>query len=707
MQTTAPESAPHRPRKISIVKSIGMRLFLSVLGGTLVGLGGASYLFYQALVRQAKAEIIANLDVKAENLEGSFKTFETSAKLVSDAVSTLYQSGERREQVYVDLIRRSLQTLPLGTGLGFGQPPEKRLIIPARKYAYPWAIRDKNGKIIAKGGETNPENYKESYFRDPIKARKGLWLEPVRYEEDTVQPPLIFTSTSYSLPFYNNKKELLGVLGQDLELGFLSEKLSKPVMRDQGYFVLVSAKGNLIAYPPNPKSALDLEPFPKIGNYSQLWQKIQKNIQANSDNSGIVSWQDDKGNGQFWAYRRISNNNWVLLASVPKSVVVGPLLQFTLVGTSLAALGASVLLAIVVALFVRRLNRRLQPIMDECNQLAEANPKSEELMSREDEIGRLTISFYNLLGQVTFNEKRLRKEMMRSDQALKALKKTQAQLIQNEKMSSLGQLVAGVAHEINNPINFIYGNLPHAKEYMHDLLRLIELYEQKYQNTEPEIEELREEIELDFLIADLEKILVSMSIGANRIREIVLSLRNFSRFDEAEMKDVNIHEGIDSTLLILQNRIKATPDHPGIEVVKEYSKLPLVECYPGQLNQVFMNIIANAIDAIEQYNGERSLVPNPQESPGIITIRTSVVENNSHVQIRIRDNGAGIRPDYLTKLFDPFFTTKPVGKGTGLGLSISYQIITQKHQGELTCVSEPGKGAEFCIEIPIYQGKNG
>jgi len=223
MQTTAPESAPHPPRKISIVKSIGTGLFLSVLGGTLVGLGSASYLFYQALVKQSKAELIANLDVKAENLEGSFKTFETSAKLVRDSIKTLYESGERREQVYVDLIRRSLQTLPLGTGLGFGQPPEKRLIIPERKYAYPWAIRDQNGKVIAKGGDTDPENYKESYFREPIKARKGIWLEPVRYEETTVDPPRIFTSTSYSLPFYNNKKELLGVLGQDLELGFLSE----------------------------------------------------------------------------------------------------------------------------------------------------------------------------------------------------------------------------------------------------------------------------------------------------------------------------------------------------------------------------------------------------------------------------------------------------------------------------------------------------
>jgi signal transduction histidine kinase len=330
------------------------------------------------------------------------------------------------------------------------------------------------------------------------------------------------------------------------------------------------------------------------------------------------------------------------------------------------------------------------------------------LMSREDEIGRLTISFYNLLGQVTVNEKRLRKEMLRSEKAFQALQKAQAQLVQNEKMSSLGQLVAGLAHEINNPINFIYGNLPHANDYMQDLLKLIQLYEKKYPNAGSEIENFKEEVDLDFLIADLQKILSSMSIGADRIRQIVLSLRNFSRFDEAEMKDVNIHEGIDSTLLILQNRLKATVTHPEIEVVKDYGNLPLVECYPGQLNQVFMNVLSNSIDALEQYNIKNQAnleasTTDIQARPNVITIRTEVVENNSRVRVRIRDNGSGISPEHQTKLFDPFFTTKPVGKGTGLGLSISYQIVVERHQGLLKCISEPGQGAEFWIEIPIHQ----
>jgi len=278
--------------------------------------------------------------------------------------------------------------------------------------------------------------------------------------------------------------------------------------------------------------------------------------------------------------------------------------------------------------------------------------------------------------------------------ALQELKTTQAQLIQTEKMSSLGQLVAGVAHEINNPINFIYANLTYLEIYAKDLLSLVEMYQNEVAYPSQTIQEKLTSMDFDFLGEDIKKILSSMQVGAERIRQIVLSLRNFSRLDEAAMKFVDLHEGIDNTLLILQSRFKPSK-HPGIDVVKEYGTLPKVECYAGQLNQVFLNIFSNAIDALE-------LIP----VRGLITIKTEIISSSevpSFAVIRIIDNGPGMPVEVMSRIFDPFYTTKPVGKGTGLGLSICYQIIVGQHKGILQCFSEEGKGTEFCIQIPIRQ----
>ncbi|MEG4349275.1 PAS domain S-box protein [Microcoleus sp. LAD1_D3] len=304
-------------------------------------------------------------------------------------------------------------------------------------------------------------------------------------------------------------------------------------------------------------------------------------------------------------------------------------------------------------------------------------------------------------------EAALRQAKEEAEVALKTLQQTQAQLIQAEKMSGLGQLVAGVAHEINNPVNFIYGNLSHTADYTQNLLKLIQLYQQTYP-TNTQIQEKIEEFDLDYISEDLPKILTSMKVGADRIRQIVLSLRNFSRLDEAEKKPVDIHEGIDSTLMILQNRLKANPAHPAIEIVKEYGDLPLVECYAGQLNQVFMNILANAIDALENYDNQRS-PKDIQKNPSRITIRTKLVTNETgpghskNVVIQIQDNGSGMTETVRQNVFNPFFTTKPTGKGTGLGLSISYQIVVDKHGGSIECFSQPHQGTEFLIEIPVLQ----
>jgi len=330
------------------------------------------------------------------------------------------------------------------------------------------------------------------------------------------------------------------------------------------------------------------------------------------------------------------------------------------------------------------------------------------------------------------SEAREREKAQELERTLDKLKRTQAQLIQTEKMSSLGQMIAGVAHEINNPVSFIYGNLNHAREYFQDLLRLIEIYQQTYPNPTPEIQEISEEIGLNFLVKDWQQMMDSMQVGAERIKEIVRSLLLFSRQNQSDLKPVDIHEGIDNTLLILQHRLRAEGNWHEIQVIKEYGQLPLVTCYASQLNQVLMNLLSNAIDALAN-----------QPSPRVITISTSVkteesseflvlsselksstqnpnggasllgsefrvpapsklkTQNLKSVVIRIADNGCGISEEVRQKIFDPFFSTKPIGSGTGLGLSISYQIVVEKHKGKISCISASGQGTEFIVEIPV------
>src|SRR5919199_2020077 len=302
----------------------------------------------------------------------------------------------------------------------------------------------------------------------------------------------------------------------------------------------------------------------------------------------------------------------------------------------------------------------------------------------------------------------LEKEKQHATSLLEKLQHTQAQLIHTEKMTTLGQVIAGIAHEINNPVGFIYGNLDYATCYINDLMRLVELYVHHYPQPVPLVEAELEAIDLNFLMADMPKLLSSMKVGATRLRQIVLSLQNFLRAEQTEMRPVDLHEGLDSTLMILRHRLRASEQYPEITVIKEYGSLPSVECFAGQINQVFMHLLTNSIDVLHSSIDQR-------KTDHQITITTEVQdiireqegettpEKIPHAVIRISDNGPGMSKDICCRLFEPFFTTKAPGKGTGLGLSISYQIVVDHHGGQLTYVSEPGKGAEFVIAIPLRQ----
>ena len=342
-------------------------------------------------------------------------------------------------------------------------------------------------------------------------------------------------------------------------------------------------------------------------------------------------------------------------------------------------LGSMLISALIAAALADKTSRAIaQPIETVTNvaqQVArESNFNLQVPVTTQDEIGVLAVSFNQLIQRVS--------------EYTQELKQTQSQLIQTEKMSSLGQMVAGIAHEINNPVNFIGGNIDYANKYIQDLTDLVTLYQEYYPNPPDAILERIEDIELEFLRQDLPKTLSSMKMGTDRIREIVVSMRNFSRSDDGNMKSADIHEGIDSTLVILNHRLKQ-----GIQVIKQYGKLPAVECSPAQLNQVFMNVIGNAIDALEEVKkGDTGYSPT-------IWISTEVTADNT-VTVKIRDNGPGIAAGCAQQIFDPFFTTKSIGKGTGLGLAISYQIVA-KHQGKIEVNSQIGQGTEFVITLPV------
>ncbi|AFY43510.1 ATP-binding protein [Nostoc sp. PCC 7107] len=560
-------------------------------------------------------------------------------------------------------------------------------------------------------------NFKETWYTEPIKAGKPIWSRIYTWNS----PDGAYISAATGRPIYDANKQLLGMVGADIHLLKLSEFLRRLDVSDLGQVFIVERNGMLIANSSKQETFLVINgevkrvkatqsPDPIVKNTAKYLErkfngfqsitaqkKLQLKLPKETQFLYVTPWSDQYG------------LDWLVVVNVPEKAFMAKISTNTQITILLC------LAALVLATFIGYLtsNWVIQPILriNRASQvMASGNLEQTVNISKIEELNTLAQSFNYMAEQLRQSfaalenskaelEDRVEERTTELKTALSELTRTQAQVIQNEKMSSLGQLVAGVAHEINNPVNFIHGNITHLSEYTQNLLQILHLYQECYPNKDPKIQALAEEIDLEFLIEDLDKILPSMKIGTERIRNIVLSLRNFSRMDEADFKTVDIHEGIESTLLILQYRLKDKPESPGIEVIRDYGNLPEVECYPGQLNQVLMNILVNAIDALEEssVNTQNSTVQKPQ-----ITIRTSACDSR-WVEIAIADNGTGMPEQVKNRIFDPFFTTKPVGKGTGMGMAISYQIISEKHHGKLDCFSTPGQGTEFRIQIPVKQ----
>jgi signal transduction histidine kinase len=556
----------------------------------------------------------------------------------------------------------------------------------------------------------------EASYVQAVQAGKALWTRI--YTLDAFEG---YIAAAANVPIYDANQKLIGVLGIDLFLTEISAFLRQIKISSAGRVFIIERDGMLIGNSSvHPTYRVEQGKTYRIratdsadplirATASQLqqqfngFQEIQTSQQLTFQfNEGrqfvqIAPWQDTYG------------IDWLVVVVVPESDFMAEINANTrtTIGLCLAALAIASLLGIYTS---GRITRSILQLGKASQAITAGDLNQQVPPSTIREVNGLAQLFNQMAFQLrasflaleqanTELEDRVEARTAALTTTLEELRRTQAHMVQSEKMSALGQMVAGVAHEINNPINFIHANVDHAQTYAQDLTKLLQLYQKHYPAPVDEIRAALDAADLEFVKQDFAALLNSMKLGSQRISGIVRSLQTFSKLDEAGVKYTNLHEGIDSTLMLLQHRLKAQPQRRQIQVIRAYQNLPLIECYSGHINQVFMNIISNAIDAIEE-----AISSGKQFEPTII-IRTGLDAQNQ-VKVHIIDNGVGIAATIRSRLFDPFFTTKPIGTGTGIGLAICYQIVTEIHKGSLECYSEMGQGAEFVITIPqAYQGK--